>query len=203
MDKVIVYIDGFNLYFGICDKGGRRYLWLDIGKLASRLVIKGQKLIEVKYFTALVRGDQAKEKRQSTYLQALNEVGNISIHHGRYQKKTKRCFTCNSTWIEYEEKMSDVRIASEILRDGFLNKFDTAIIVSADEDIKPPVEIIKQEFPKKKIVIALPPERTSYHLTNIADHSFRIGRGLLSSCQLPQQITKPDGFVLVKPMEWV
>jgi len=30
MDRAIVCIDGFNLYFGLCDKGWRRYLWLDL-----------------------------------------------------------------------------------------------------------------------------------------------------------------------------
>ncbi len=29
MDRVIVYIDGFNLYFGLKSKGWRRYFWLN------------------------------------------------------------------------------------------------------------------------------------------------------------------------------
>ena len=94
MERVIVYVDGFNLYFGINDKGWRRYLWLDIDSLANRLLIKGQKLVEIKYFTARVRGDPAKVQRQSTYLQALKEIGNVNIFYGRYQEKIKNCFTC-------------------------------------------------------------------------------------------------------------
>jgi uncharacterized LabA/DUF88 family protein len=202
MERVIVYIDGFNLYFGINDKGWRRYLWLDISALVTRLLINDQKLEDTKYFTARIRGDPAKVQRQSTYLQALNEVCKIDIFYGRYQEKTKRCHSCNSSWKEYEEKMTDVRMASELLRDGFKNKFDTALIVSADADLQPPINILEAEFPSKKVVIAFPPGRVSYHLQNIADASFRIGRGILSKSQLPQKITKSDGYVLLKPVEW-
>ena len=55
--------------------------------------------------------------------------------------------------------MSDVKIASELLRDAFLNRFDTAILVSADGDLQPPIDIIKEEFSAKKLVIAFPPDR--------------------------------------------
>ena len=202
MERVSVYIDGFNLYFGLCSKGWRRYLWLDVGKLASVILNQNQSLIDTKYFTALVRDDPAKEKRQSTYLQALKEMENVLIFLGRYQAKTKKCKICKSSWREYEEKMSDVKIASELLRDGFLNKFDTAILISADGDLQPPIDIIKEEFPDKKIVIAFPPDRDNPHLKNIVDSFFRIGRGRISKCQLPASIKKSDGFVLVRPKEW-
>ena len=164
MDRVIVYVDGFNLYFGINDKGWRRYLWLDIGALAQRLLVPTQQLVTTKYFTARVRGDPTKVQRQSTYLQALAEASNIEFFYGRYQEKTRTCHSCHNSWKDYEEKMSDVCIASELLRDCFQNKFDTALIVSADADLQPPIRIVKEEFPQKRVVIAFPPDRASYHL---------------------------------------
>ena len=30
MDRVIVYVDGFNLYYGLRSKGWKRFYWLDI-----------------------------------------------------------------------------------------------------------------------------------------------------------------------------
>jgi hypothetical protein len=33
--RVIAYIDGFNLYFGLRDSGYRRYYWLDIEEKAK------------------------------------------------------------------------------------------------------------------------------------------------------------------------
>lgn len=202
MDRVSVYVDGFNLYFGITARGWRRYLWLDIGSLASELLLPNQTLVSTKYFTAIVRGDPAKIQRQSTYLQALSSMGNTQILYGRYQEKIKECHSCKSKWKEYEEKMTDVRMASEMLRDAFNNKFDTALIISADADLQPPIEIIRAEFPAKKLVIGFPPRRDSYHLQRISDAHFRIGRGRLSKCQLPSRIKKADGHVLVRPVEW-
>ena len=98
--------------------------------------------------------------------------------------------------------MSDVRLACALVRDTYQNSFDTCLIVSADADLQPPIEIIKQDFPSKKAVGAIPPERDSYYLRNIVDDYFRIGRGRLSKCQLPPRITKQDGYVLVRPDEW-
>jgi hypothetical protein len=94
MERVIVYIDGFNLYFGICNKGWRRYLWLDLPALASRILTPKQHLVSTKYFTAKVRANKAKIARQSTYLQALQVRGGIEIFFGRYQKKIKQCKNC-------------------------------------------------------------------------------------------------------------
>ena len=37
MAAVAVYIDGFNLYYGMKNKYGRRYHWLDVVHLARRL----------------------------------------------------------------------------------------------------------------------------------------------------------------------
>lgn len=45
-------MDGFNLYHGLKQKHGRRYLWLDLEALAGRLLKPAQHLVGVDYFTA-------------------------------------------------------------------------------------------------------------------------------------------------------
>ncbi len=50
--RVIAYIDGFNLYFGLKAMGWRRYYWLDLFKLSRNLLKTNQELVAVKYFTA-------------------------------------------------------------------------------------------------------------------------------------------------------
>lgn len=57
VNEVAVYIDGFNLYNGLKDKHGRKYLWLDLESLARRLLRQDQQLALVRYFTAPVRND--------------------------------------------------------------------------------------------------------------------------------------------------
>jgi hypothetical protein len=55
----------------------------------------------------------------------------LEIRLGRFQQKSKRCFSCGSPWIEYEEKESDVALGAAVVADGARELFDTAVIVSA------------------------------------------------------------------------
>jgi hypothetical protein len=71
MDRVVAYIDGFNLYFGLKAAHGRKYLWLDLQALVESLLLPNQELREVQYFTARVRDDPNGERRQAVYLDAL------------------------------------------------------------------------------------------------------------------------------------
>ena len=71
-ERLIFYIDGFNLYFGLRERGWRKYYWLNLQEMCSRLIRSGQELVKVQYFTARI--NQAKEdkrRRQLTYLEAL------------------------------------------------------------------------------------------------------------------------------------
>ena len=77
MERVIVYIDGFNLYYGLRSKGWRRYYWLDCARLARNILTPNQHLALVRYFTARISGsagDPQKPKRQSVFLEALGDV---------------------------------------------------------------------------------------------------------------------------------
>ena len=98
--------------------------------------------------------------------------------------------------------MTDVRLATELMRDAYQDIFDVAIIITADGDLEPPIITIKEDFPEKRIIIVFPPKRDNHHLKNIVDAHFRIGRGRLSKSQLPHKVTKPDGFELVRPTNW-
>jgi hypothetical protein len=48
MATVIAYMDGFNLYHGLHDKYGRRYLWLDLQHLVQR-VRPSDQILAVRY----------------------------------------------------------------------------------------------------------------------------------------------------------
>jgi hypothetical protein len=70
--RVIVYVDGFNLYYGLKTKGWKRYYWLDIVKLFETFMRSNQELITVKYFSARPDGID-KSKRQDAFFQANKE----------------------------------------------------------------------------------------------------------------------------------
>lgn len=65
-ERVIAYIDGFNLYFGIKEAGFDNCKWLDIKKLVQGLLKPNQVLVDVKYFTSRVSNAPEKQKRQAT-----------------------------------------------------------------------------------------------------------------------------------------
>ena len=63
--RVMVYVDGFNLYYGLRTKGWRRLYWLDMQALSENLLRRGQRLAGVRYFTARITGkEQAKRRRE-------------------------------------------------------------------------------------------------------------------------------------------
>lgn len=82
-ERVIVYVDGFNLYFGLRDKGWRKYYWLDIAKLARSLLTPNQILVRTNYFTSKITHPAGKRKRQQAFLSALETLPDLDIFFGR------------------------------------------------------------------------------------------------------------------------
>ena len=205
MQRVMVYVDGFNLYYGLRDRGWRRYFWLDLRGLSENLLRSGQRLVAVSYFTARVSSEAPnsdRQMRQNRYLEALATLPDLRIHYGYYQAKKRSCRQCGATWDTHEEKMTDVNIAVAMLGDAQDDAFDTAILVSGDGDLTGPVRAVRQRYPEKRVVVALPPKRSSFRLRGAATASFTIGRGVLSKSQFPNQVTNTTGYVVTRPQRW-
>jgi len=200
--RVIAYVDGFNLYFGLKEKGWKRYYWLDIMLLAQNLLKPGQYLVSTKYFTARVSSPPDKQKRQSTFLEALETIKGLDIFYGHYQLNPRKCRQCGYEDYEPKEKMTDVNIAVELLRDSYENKYDVALLISADSDLVPPIKLVKELFPDKRIVAAFPPLRNSAELSRIAHAHLHIGRGNIARSLLQDEITKLDGTIIKRPDSW-
>lgn len=202
--RVIAYVDGFNLYFGLREARLKRLYWLDLATLATSLLKPGQQLVATHYFTTRIRdnGHNAPDrKRQADYLEAL-ELSGTSIQYGHYLEKPRRCRTCGTTWTDFEEKMTDVNIATQMLGDAFDNAFDVALLISADSDLKTPIERVRSRFPTKRVIVAFPPKRQSHELKRCANGHLAIGEDKLRQSQLPSTLTKPDGYVLSRPATW-
>ena len=203
--RVTVYIDGFNLYYGLRAAGWRRYYWLDLRRLCEKLLRPGQGLAAVRYFTAVVYpepGDPGKPLRQNTYLEALATLPDLHIHYGYHMAKEQRCLSCGATWQTYEEKMTDVNLAVELLGDAQDDAFDTAIVVSGDGDLASPVRAVMERYSSKRVVVAFPPRRHSAGLRSVATASFPIGRDAFRDSQLPDTVIKANGYSLTRPQRW-
>jgi uncharacterized LabA/DUF88 family protein len=103
-------------------------------------------------------------------------LDDVYIFYGHYLSNTKICLKCGYIETVLNEKMTDVNIAVEMLTDAFQNKFDTAILISADSDLSAPVKSILRIFPAKKIVVFFPPERFSYQLKELSSESHFLGK---------------------------
>lgn len=204
MERVIVYIDGFNLYFGMKEKRWRRYYWLNVHLLATNLLKPHQKLVEIKYFTSRVSSmpnDPEKADRQRKYLEALGTIS-CRIFYGHYLGKPIRCNKCGHSWTTHEEKMTDVNIAVELMTDVYQDKFDTAFLISGDSDLVAPIIAVRRIFPLKRVVVGFPPRRHSLQLKKVANAVLTIGRKRIADSLLPDQIRKADGYILRRPDEW-
>ena len=200
MQRVMVYVDGANLYYGLRARGWRRYYWLDLHRLSVNLLQTSQELMGVRYFTARVApepSDSDKPARQNAYLEALATLPDLHIHYGYYNTKTQRCQTCGAVWQAYEEKMTDVNIAVELLGDAQDDAFDTAIIVSGDGDLAGPS--CPSALSREADGCRVPPGRHSADLRSAATAYLTIGRDVCRDSQLPVQVVKPDDLVLTRP----
>lgn len=213
-DRTIVYIDGFNLYFGLRAAGWRKYYWLDMVSLATKLAGAGRLLVQTCYFTSRISGPpagatsawavglNAKRKRQTDYLDALATLPGLHIEFGHYLDKPASCHACGATWTSHEEKMTDVNIATALLTDAFQDRFDTAVVVSGDSDLVPPIRAIQALFPQKTVLVAFPPRRFSNALKNLAGQPRTIYEKALLHSQLPDPVVLPNGFPIPRPPHW-
>ena len=205
MQRVAVYIDGLNLYYGLRSKDWRRYYWLNLCRLSENLLRPEQQVTQVKYFTAIFMPNAenpGQPERQDAYLKALATLPNLSIHYGYHLPKTRVCKQCGAILQTHEEKMTDVNIATELLGDAHSDEFDVAILISADSDLSGPITAIKRKYPDKLIVVAFPPGRMSNKLRQVSDVSFTIWRGKVAASQFPDTVINPDGYPIHKPAQW-
>jgi uncharacterized LabA/DUF88 family protein len=205
VNRVVAYVDGFNLYFGLRDRAWRKYYWLDLVALSTNLLKSGQVLVGVHYFTTRIRNNGRNSpdiQRQTTYIEALGTLPALTIHLGHYLEKSRKCLRCGNTWKDFEEKMTDVNIAIQLMADAFDERFDTALLVSADSDLVTPVRQVRSRFPGRRIIVAQPPGRHSSELTKAATGYFTVGEDKLRQSQLPSTVTRADGFVLHRPAYW-
>jgi uncharacterized LabA/DUF88 family protein len=199
-DRVIVYVDGLNLHHGLRQQYGRRYHWLDLEALAGRMLAPGQHLRQVHYFTARVRGDPGSVSRQSDYLDALAaRCPRLTVTEGRFQEKRITCRSCGFVHLTYEEKETDVNIATALHNDATLDRYDTALLVSGDSDLS---RVVRDINTRKRVVIAFPPARHSVMLAQAARRHFHVPQAAIRNSQLPEAVMIAGGIKLERPVYW-
>ncbi len=203
MQKVVCYVDGFNLYHGLRSKGWKKRYWLDLWALANRYLLSNQKLTKLMYCTARVKQDVEGLTRQLAYIDALSvHCERIQVVYGNYLVKKVRCPNCWAKRFQHEEKMTDVNIACHLLRDAMQKKFDVALLISGDSDLVPPIKMIRELFPEKKIITLFPPNRDSKELKKNSNGYKKIAEIDLRQSQLPDKVNIGGGKFIERPVNW-
>lgn len=209
MQRTRVYIDGYNLYYGLIQT--HRAHWLDLEAFSRRLNM-GDPIDRVIYCTAVASStldDPAKAQRQDAYHRALRHAcPNTEILYGQFQSNKKPRFIagclgnpkCAVRVVERVEKGSDVNLASRLLHDAHLNRFDRAIVVTGDSDLAEPIRLVVTEI-GKDVWVRNPRDRRSGELQSVCSHYDRIRPGVAIRSQLPDPVV--DGpRQYHKPIEW-
>ena len=208
MAKVIAFVDGFNLYHALdyCEGASnhqvyRKYIWLNLKKLASMFVFGKDTLEEVLYFTTIATWDAGKTTRHRLYIRALESQG-VRVVYGEFKRKKKHCHLCKGDFWSFEEKQTDVNMALHLVLYSFQERYDKAIIISGDTDLLPAVTGVRAAFLGKQIGLVLPIGRRSQDFKQQVDFHYKMREHHLIKSQFPDPFVLPDSTSLVKPVNW-
>jgi uncharacterized LabA/DUF88 family protein len=182
-ERVMIFIDGNNLYHSLKHVIGRTNL--DFQQFADRL-IWGRQLIRVYYYNAPLNRDDDEEKfrMQQSFFDSLDTVPYLTKKFGRLEKRLVKQNLPDGTSISvptYVEKGVDTFIVIDMLSHAFKDNYDTAILISGDEDFTVLVETVK-DLGKHVEVANL---GGSYSLRQAADKYILIDKNFLDGIQQP------------------
>jgi len=121
------FIDGFNVYHSLQAYHPqkktlpyRKYLWLDFLALAQGFIRKQDLLCGVYYFTAYATWKPHSMKRHRVLIDALKNRG-VQVVMGRFIDKDAHCKKCGASFVNKEEKQTDVNIAVYLFKEALAN----------------------------------------------------------------------------------
>ena len=172
-ERVMVFIDGSNLYHSLKKQFGRTDL--DIGKFANKLLDK-RKLTRIYYYNARVglKEEPERYKQQNAFFNSVNSIPYTELRLGRL------VYT-NWPSVPPYEKGTDVQLAVDMIIHSFKANYDVAILVAGDNDFVSALQAVKDNG--KHIEVALfGKEGTSRQLRAVADRVLDINKRLLKGC---------------------
>jgi len=144
-ERVMIFIDGNNLYHSLKHVIGRTNL--DFEKFSKKLA-NNRHLIRTYYYNAPLNRDDDEDKYrlQQSFFDSLDTVPYLTKKFGRLEKRLVRQTLPDGTFVSvptYVEKGVDTHIVIDMLTFAFMDTYDTAVLVSGDEDFTVLVERIK------------------------------------------------------------
>ena len=211
-DRVCFLVDGFNLYHSICqaakELNGASVKWMDLPALfQNHLYLMGTRarIVRIIYFTAyahhLHEKNPGKVSRHKAYTRTLT-ANKVEVRESHFKRKEAFDLKMGTSFVTYEEKETDVAIASVLIEGGVLDQFDTAVLVTGDTDLKPAVITFQRLYPQKRVLFAFPFARKNRELANLAPGSFSFSAESYAANPFSPQVRLPSGKFVSKPTEW-
>jgi hypothetical protein len=199
MERVIAYVDGHALREGLRARSWQAFSWLDLPALARRFLSPGQDLLFTRYYGMLVEGPEEERRRQALYLDALQTLpgflGNYLEPHG----ETVVCAGCGREVEVGPGKSIAVELTTDLLADAAVDRFDAALVFSAEDSLAGPVTTARRLLRHRPIAVLTLPGQGSLPLQQAASSVLHIGQLDLRRSQLPERIEKEKGMVLRRP----
>ena len=211
--KTIVYVDGFNLQYGLLRETSLR--WLDLEKFVRSLLLPSYEIARIKYFTARVQHDSnmpSLPEDQAMYLKVLAANPLIKIIEGNYKRfriklpfAKEPCISCGRTkyatvWKTVEKK-SDVNLAVEMTADAFEDNADAFVLISGDSDHSAALALARH-LRNKKTIVFNPHPGACNELRQLSSFYKNIPPELTAQCQLADSVTLPSGNIIRRPEAW-
>ena len=217
--KTIVYVDGYNLYYGLLRRSA--FKWLDLYRLFQDHALgQNAEVLEVRYYTAPVLGrmsdDPESSQRQRTYLQALRKMppNKVTIIEGKIMAETPVLRLVNPlpecpglTHVkvhDFTEKKTDVNLAADLITGAWTGVYEQAVICSNDTDLEGALRVVKEHRPAIRLGLVAPipsddSRKIAADLKSHADWSKVLSKVHLERSQLPDKI---PGTALRRPPAW-
>jgi uncharacterized LabA/DUF88 family protein len=205
--RVTAFVDGFNLYHAVDCLGKHHLKWVDLRTLCEQYAPRPRyELTHVLYFSAYATWRPNAYKRHREYLNALRAAG-VTPVMGAFKRKERCCTNCGHSWQHHEEKATDVKIALQMVRGGFVDTYDRALLISGDSDLVPAVEMVLREFPMKEIRVVAPVGRAYSTDLLQASGGEKLCRKMkpvhLERALFPREVRHTEGrIVAVRPGEY-
>ena len=102
---------------------------------------------------------------------------------------------------KFEEKGSDVNLATHLLNDAFQNRADAYVILTNDSDLAEPMRLLIHDW-QKTLGLITPGETASKKLLETGPQiKLRLRAGVLAASQLPDELRDRHGLIQ-RPAEW-
>ncbi len=181
-NKVMIFIDGSNLYHVLIKNCGRSDLkFLDF---ANKLTGTKRSLEKIYYYNVRqeLQGKIKIPEEQQKFLTSLRKIPKLEVKLGIWKEQ-------NGSIVE---KGVDVMLATDLVLHAVKNNFDTAIIVSGDGDFFPAMETAKKEG--KRIEVAAFESNISKEASESSNNVIKLRKSFFNNLWMPKRNYKNSNY---------